>query len=371
MLNQWGIFLKQALASTLKIKKTNESNHKHYRIKDETTAKQLNKMAGAVNYVWNYCNWANKEHWEKSCKTFSAYELHGMTAGCTKELGLHSQTVQAVADQLSNSRLLYKKVKLAWRSRKRHLGWIPFKGSGIKLKDDAISYCGHTFRVWLSRPIEGKVRFGSFCQDAQGHWFVNLVIEDGHRVRLPTRKEVGIDLGLKTIATLSDGNELDRGSLTKKYEEQLAMAQRSGKKRRVTAIHTKIKNKRKDWAHKQTTKLVRDYDRIIVGDVSSSKLIKTRMAKSVSDAGWAGFKTMLAYKAITLGVEVKVVKESFSTVTCSNCKERTGPTGLNGLSVRQWECSACGRIHHRDVNAAMNILLSAQGIVRRRESLAL
>jgi putative transposase len=174
----------------------------HYRIKDETTAKQLNKMAAAVNFVWNYCNQVNKEGWEKFYKTYSAYELHGMTAGCAQELGLHSQTVQAVADQLTKSRKQFKKVKLAWRSRKRSLGWIPFKASGVKIKDDTITYVGHRFRLWLSQPIEGKVRLGSFCQDTRGHWLASLVIEDCSRVKLKTGKEVGIDLGLKTIAAL-------------------------------------------------------------------------------------------------------------------------------------------------------------------------
>ncbi len=77
---------------------------------------------------------------------------------------------------------------------------------------------------------------------------------------------------------------------------------------------------------------------------------------------------MLAYKAVKLGVEVKEVNENFSTVTCSHCGERTGPKGLSCLGVREWICTSCSTSHHRDVNAATNILLSAQGIVRRRES---
>jgi putative transposase len=340
-----------------------------YRIKDETTAKHLNKMAGAVNFVWNYCNEINRDRYAKFYKTYSRFDLHRMTAGCSVDLGIHSETIGAVADEITKKRLQHKKVKLSWRSKKRNLGWIPFKEGNIKINGDKVIYYGHNFRIWLSRPIEGNVRSGSFSQDSKGHWYINLVIQDCDRFRISTRKQVGIDLGLKTIATLSDGNELNRDNLTKKYENQLAIAQRAGKKRRVTAIHTKIKNKRKDWNHKKTTELVKNYDRLIVGDVDSSKLIKTGMAKSVHDAGWGQFKTMLTYKAIALGVEVKVVKENFSTVTCSLCKERTGPKGLSGLGVRQWQCSNCGESHNRDVNAAKNILSSVQGIVRQRESI--
>ena len=119
----------------------------------------------------------------------------------------------------------------------------------------------------------------------------------------------------------------------------------------------KIKNTRKDFLHKETTKLVRRYKTIYVGDVSSSKLAKTKMAKSTLDAGWGLFKSMLEYKAIALGVDFKVVNEKYSTVTCSSCFERSGPSGLSALGVREWTCSTCGTDHDRDVNAARNILL--------------
>jgi putative transposase len=332
-----------------------------FRIKDQTTGKHLLKMGYSVNYVWNYCNEVNAERWAKFRKSFSAYDLHKLTAGCAKELGLHSQTVQAICDEFAKCSKQFGRVKLSWRSRKRSLGWIPFKAVGVKVVDDTITYGGHTFRFWHSRPIEGRVRFGSFSQDAQGHWYVNLVCEASAVGRIQTGKKVGVDLGLKTIATLSDGVSLDRDNLTRQHEQQLATAQRAKKKRRVTAIHAKIKNKRKDWNHKTTTALVRTYDRIVVGNVSAKKLMKTRMAKSVADAGWSSFKTMLAGKAIALGVEVEEVNERWSTVTCSTCFERSGPSGLSGLAVREWVCSHCGSVHHRDVNAARNILRTGHG----------
>lgn len=327
-----------------------------YRIKDETACKHLVKMGYSVNFVWNYCNEVNQERWHKFRKNFSAFDLNKMTAGCAKNLGLHSQTVQAVCEEYAKSCKQFKKMKLNWRSRKRSLGWVPFKGSGVKIKGDSITYSGRTFRFWLSRPIEGVVRFGSFAQDAQGHWFVNLVISEADKGRIKTGKECGVDLGLKTLATLSDGVEFSREDLTKKYEVQLATAQRARKKKRVKAIHAKIKNKRKDWNHKTSTWLVKEYDKIVVGNVSSSKLKKTKMAKSVSDAGWADLKLMLKYKAIALGSVYEEVNESFSTVTCSGCKARSGPRGQAELGVREWVCVLCGSLHDRDVNAAKNIL---------------
>lgn len=334
-------------------------------MKDETTGKHLKKMGYSVNFVWNFCNRSNQERWSKFRKTFTAFDLNKLTAGCAKELGLHSQSVQAVAEEYAKCCKQFKKTRLSWRSRKRSLGWIPFKASGVKISSDTIAYGGRTFKFWLSRPIEGIVRFGSFAQDSKGHWFVNLVIEECDKGRIKTGKECGIDLGLKTLMTLSDGVELSRENLTRQFEVQLAKAQRARKKKRVTAIHAKIKNKRKDWNHKTSTRLVREYDRIVVGNVSSSKLKKTNMAKSVSDAGWADLKQMLKYKAIALGGQYEEVNESFSTVTCSGCKARSGPTGLSNLGVREWVCVECGSMHLRDVNAAKNILsFSVQDIVR-------
>lgn len=321
-------------------------------------------MAGSVNFVWNYCNEVNQESWKKFNKTYSAFDLNKKTAGCAKELGLHSQTVQAVCEEYAKSAKHQKKVKLNWRSKKRSLGWIPFKACAVKVENDVVTYQNQSFRFWESREIEGKVRFGSFSQNTKGNWFVNLVIEDCDRGRIKTDKEVGVDLGLKTIATLSDGSKLDRENLTKKYENKLAVAQRAKKKKQVTAIHIKIKNTRKDFNHKATTQLVKNYDRIVVGNVSSSKLKKTRMAKSVSDAGWSSFKTMLVYKAVALGVEVSEVNESFSTVTCWCCQARTGPKGQAALGVRVWTCSACGASHDRDVNAARNILAFGKSQLR-------
>lgn len=313
-------------------------------------------MAGSVNFVWNCCQEISMESISKHNKFLSAYDLNNATSGCSTDLGISSTTIQSVAEEYALKRKRYRKYKLNWRSKKRSLGWIPFKGSAISVKGDKIKYGKYCFRVWQSRAIESKIRRGCFSQDARGNWFINLTIEDTRQAVARTGKSIGIDLGLKTIATLSDGRILERENQTKKYADKLAMAQRAKKKKLVKTIHAKIKNVRNDWAHKQTTKLVNEFDVIAIGNVSSKKLAKTQLAKAVLDAGWGQFKSMLEYKAIALGVDYAVVNESFSTVTCSVCLERSGPSGLSALRVRQWICSKCGTNHNRDVNAAKNIL---------------
>src|SRR5699024_7095464 len=130
---------------------------------------------------------------------------------------------------------------------------------------------------------------------------------------------VGIDLGLKDVATCSDGQKLVNGRFYRDMENKLAQAQRGRKKKRIKAIHAKIKNRRKDVAHKFSRRLVHQYDAIHVGDVSARKLARTRMTKSVYDAGWGQLKTMLEYKCDHAGKVFKEVDESYTTQACSCC----------------------------------------------------
>ena len=136
-------------------------------------------------------------------------------------------------------------------------------------------------------------------------------------------------------------------------------------------MHRKAARCRADALHKFSRKIVDRYQNITVGDVSSRKLVKTRMAKSVLDSGWGMLKQMLRYKGEHAGRSVEVVNERNTTRACSGCGALTGPTGPDRLVVRQWECSECGTEHDRDVNAARNILLAGlrcRASVRGNES---
>ena len=144
-------------------------------------------------------------------------------------------------------------------------------------------------------------------------------------------------------------------------EQKLATAQRANKKGRVKAIHARIAHRRKDFHHKLSTRLVASYGAIFVGNVNASALAKTHQAKSVLDAGWRAFRTMLQYKCDDAGVWFDEVNEAYSTQTCRCCKKRTGPKGREGLRVREWICSECETVHHRDINAAKNILATGHG----------
>ncbi|HEY5019965.1 MAG TPA: transposase, partial [Steroidobacteraceae bacterium] len=158
----------------------------------------------------------------------------------------------------------------------------------------------------------------------------------------------------------SDRERLSPGRWTHRFAEKLASAQRRGHKRQAKRIHRKAARCRADALHKFSRKIVDRYQKIAVGDVSSLKLARTRMAKSVLDSGWGILRRQLEYKSQQAARTFEVVSERNTSITCSTCEALTGPRGVNGLIVRSWVCSDCGESHDRDVNAARNILIGSR-----------
>jgi putative transposase len=337
-----------------------------YRIKDSTQIQFLKNTAGKVNHAWNLAQSIKLEHHKLNNKWLSYKELQSQV----KVDGLHSATAQHVVKEYTKKCIQFKKAKLKWRTGKKNLGWIPCTNQSILFNENNgnFKYMKRKFKVWHSRSITGKIMTTSMNEDSRGRWYINVVCEtstsDIHGERV-----IGIDLGCKDQLVCSDEIKYSRENLTRKYEKKLATIQRANKKKQTKTIHAKIKNKRLDWNHKTTTEICRTSKFVAVGDIGSKGLCKTKLAKSLYDASHAQIKTMLLYKAFKHSMVVKIVSEKFSSITCSVCNERSGPSGLSMLGVRQWSCSECGANHDRDVNAAQNILLSAQDIVLRlRES---
>ncbi|WP_180112875.1 RNA-guided endonuclease TnpB family protein, partial [Acinetobacter sp. YH12131] len=286
------------------------------------------------------------------------------TKGTSKECNLHSQTIQAVTEELVTRRKQFKKAKLKWRvsnkkSARRSLGWVPFKKLAIKYATGYVQYGKHQFKLWDSYCLSKyTLKTGSFVEDSRGRWYVCLVVESPKQDKSTATKAIGIDLGLKDIATCSDGTVISNPKFYRKYEQKLGIAQRARNKKRVRALHAKIANSRKDHLHKASTKLVNENALIIVGDLSAKKLVKTKMAKSVLDTGFSALKTMLKYKCENAGVLFEEVQEAYTTQICSCCGEITSssPKGSTDLGIREWECMSCGTVHDRDINSALNIL---------------
>jgi putative transposase len=316
-------------------------------------------MAKGTNLIWNFCNATSYKAIRDYGKWIGSTEMDALIAGASKLLGLHSQTVQAVSQEFILKRRQFKKRKLRWRVSKgsrRSLGWIPWKASGVKISGGSILFSKHNFKFWKSRELPSQAKCGSFTQDARGRWYVNIVVETNQASAPDWQIEnVGVDLGLKDIAVLSDGHKIENPRIFAKLEAQLGHFQRHHKKKQARKIASKIRNIRLDFIHKKTLNLVKKYQTIFVGNVSG-KFLQATHGKSSQDASIGLFRSILSYKAHRHQGRVIEVSEIASTKTCSHCLKRTGPSGLGDLGVREWICSECGDHHDRDINAALNIL---------------
>ncbi|WP_455380012.1 RNA-guided endonuclease InsQ/TnpB family protein [Acidihalobacter prosperus] len=342
------------------------------RVKDKH-AKVLSSMAFEVNQVWNLANELSYEAWYIPVPFegwiqgvwLRAFDIQKALSGINKARDwlIGSATIQEVIAVHGKSRRQFKTSKLRWRvsnGPKRNLGWIPFKARAARFEGGKVRFAGHSFGVWDSYGLDDyKFRAGSFAQDARGRWYFNICVEVSVEHRLPSgTSAIGIDLGLKDVATCSDGKRLEAHRSYRTLEASLGIAQRARKKNRVRAIHARVRNRRKDALHQFSSKLVKANAAIFVGNVSSAKMAKTRMAKSVLDAGWSMLRTQLQYKAIAQGVVFEEVDEAYTTQTCSCCGviSASSPKGRAGLGIREWTCVDCGAVQDRDINAARNIL---------------
>ncbi|MFI0965817.1 RNA-guided endonuclease InsQ/TnpB family protein [Streptomyces sp. NPDC021080] len=228
-------------------------------------------------------------------------------------------------------------------------------------------------RVKWSRTLPAVPTSVTVIKDSAGRYFASFVVDTdpaADAARMPdTGQTVGIDLGLTHFAVLSDGTKIDSPRFLRRAEKKLKKAQRElsrkqkGSKNRAKArlkvarAHAKVADARREFHHQLSTKLIRENQAIGVEDLAVKGLARTRLAKSVHDAGWAQFVDMLAYKAARYGrTLVKIGRFEPTSQTCSTCGVKDGPKPLN---VREWTCTACGTVHDRDHNAALNIKQAA------------
>lgn len=341
---------------------------------------QLNRLSGSVNFVWNYVNDLSYRYLQRTGKFLSAYNLNEYTKGSGELLGLHSQTIQAINETHAKSRKQFKKAKLNWRtnnpkSKRKSLGWLPFKQSAIKhiathqtgkkglkstLQLSLAKGQKLVIDLWDSYNLSlYQINTCQIVQDSRNRWYACLTVKD-YPKQLCGTSSVGIDLGLKDSATTSKGGKLTIKQ-TLKYAKELAIAQRAGKKKRVRAIHAKIKNTRQDLIHKFTTQLVKDNALIVVGDIKTTQFNnkKGKLAKSVYDAGWFELKRQLTYKCKNAGCRFEIVNEKYTTQTCSCCGDMSSsPKGRAGLGIREWTCAKCSTWHDSDLMPVRTFLRS-------------
>ncbi len=354
----------------------------------------LEKMARSVNKVWNLCKEKQVKALEENStkkildKTtglekevrnyISSFDFDKKFSGKSKEYGLHSQTLQAITKEYATRVRQFGKT-LRWRGR-RSLGWIPFKASGVQLKEGRVIYCKETLAFWQSRalPADAGIKTGSFSQDARGRWYVSITFESDSLDQKKGEKTLAGDIGIKTLLSLSDGTKVERPNLrgeflnrlkrlekARKYARRMqAKAKKYGKlprEKQFKNLCAKVANSRQDYLHKESTKLVARTETLVIGDVPCKLMNRSKTMSGISlDSGIGMFKNMLRFKAERAGATYTEISERNSTQTCSSCGWKHPKESRIGLGVRTWVCPNCRDSHDRDVNAARNILAAYQ-----------
>ncbi|MER5863832.1 RNA-guided endonuclease TnpB family protein [Kitasatospora sp. NPDC002040] len=263
-----------------------------------------------------------------------------------------------------------------FKSRKKSRRSAEYTSSAFRLRDGMLTLAkmDQPLAVVWSRPLpEGAVPSTvTVSQDSAGRWFASLLCDDRPAMPGSVNAVVGIDAGIISLVTLSTGERITNPRHERRDRERLAKAQRELSRKvkdsnnrakarfKVARLHARITDRRRDFLHKLTTRLVRENQTVVIEDLPVRNMLKNhRLARAISDASWSELRSMLEYKASWYGRDLVVVDRWFpSSKLCSACGTMRGTMPLN---VREWTCD-CGTTHDRDVNAARNILAAGLAV---------
>ncbi len=355
-----------------------------YRYRLNPTAEQerkLNQFAGARRFIWNWALGRKRDSFQQTGKTLSYNDLSAELTRLKQQLAtswlreIHAQSLQQALRDLDSA---YQHFFRRARNGDKTKGFPKFKSKktdtprfrmpqDVRLDGSFVSVPKiGMIRVIVHRPTHGVTKSATFKREACGHWYICLVTEQqiAPKVDRPIQTHVGIDVGLKSLATLSSGETIDNPRWYRTQARKLRRAQKAlsrklkgsrnrGKARLTVArLHQKIRNQRNDVLHKLSADLVRHFDLISIEDLNVSGLAKSKLSKSVLDAGWSMFRSMLTYKADRQDKHIIAIGRFFpSSKTCGACGSVNADLTL---SDRDWTCR-CGVHHNRDMNAARNI----------------
>jgi putative transposase len=276
-----------------------------------------------------------------------------------------------------------------YKSRKKSRASAEYTRSAFTWREGKLTLAkmAQPLDVRWSRPLpEGaEPTTVSVSRDAAGRWFVSLLCEDSVAAAPATNTVVGLDAGITSLVTLSTGEKVANPRHERRDRARLARAQRrlsrkargsanrAKARRKVAQVHVRIADRRRDFLHKVSTRLVRENQTVVIEDLTVRNLLKNgTLARAISDAAWTDLRMMLEYKCAWYGRELVVIDRFFpSSKLCGNCGTVFEKLPLN---VRAWTCE-CGAVHDRDVNAARNILAAGlaasacgDGVRPQRES---
>ncbi|WP_073948013.1 RNA-guided endonuclease InsQ/TnpB family protein [Streptomyces kebangsaanensis] len=357
---------------------------------DAAQRRALARAFGCARVVWNDCLRTRKEAHAAGLPHVKSVELsrtHITEAKRTPERAWLADVSAVVLQQsLRDLDTAYKNFfdGLKGKRQGRKVGPPRYKSKkdtrqSVRLNTNAFSLqAGGTvyvakvgnLKVRWSRPLPAAPTSLTVTKDSAGRYFLSFVV-DTDPAHLPEAEtEAGIDLGLSAFAVLSDGRKIDSPRFLRRAEKKLKRLQRElsrkvkGSKNRAKARikvarqHARVADRRRDFHHKASTQIIRDNQAVYVEDLQVSGLGRTRLAKSVHDAGWSAFVGMLRYKAARHGrYFARIARFEPTSQVCSACGVKDGPKPLH---VREWTCRACGTVHDRDQNAARNILAAGR-----------
>ena len=370
------VFHNTLITFVLKMRKI----HRTYRFRLYPTKEQtelLAKHLGCARFVYNYFLNQRKEQYRLTGKSDNFYAQSKLLVEMKKQEGtawlkeVNSQSLQFAVRCLETAytNFFKKRTKFpSFKSKRSKNSFTVPQCASITGDRLFIRKFREGIKCRVHRKIKGEIGKVTITKTPSGKYFASVSTEEEYFPAEKSGKSVGIDLGLKNLLVTSEGETFENNRHTRKYERRLAKAQRhlSRKKKgsrgferqrlKVSRIYEKISNCRADYLHKCSISLVRRYDTICIEDLNVNVMMRNhQLAKSISDASWGRFVTMLTYKAEWNGKRVVKIDRFFpSSQTCHVCGHINKET--KDLSVREWECPACHARHDRDINAAINIL---------------
>jgi putative transposase len=344
----------------------------------------LNRTFGCVRYVYNRALAERSRAWTKeqrrvgfveTCRMLTAWKADPDTAWLYE---VSNVALQQGLQHLQNAYLAFwsKRAKHPrFKSKHKSRASATFTTSGFRYRNGRVwlAKMGAPLDIRWSRPLpEGAEPTAvTVSRDAAGRWHIAIQHETAVVMLPPAGSAVGIDAGITSLVTLSTGEKVVNPRHERRDRARLALAQRRlarkqkssanqvKAKLKVARVHARITDRRGDFLHKLSTKIVRENQTVIIEDLSVRNMVRNHaMARAISDASWAQFRRMLEYKADWCGRTVIAIDRFYpSSKTCSACGHLAASMPLN---IREWACASCGVTHDRDVNAAKVIL--AEGL---------